>query len=200
MKFPKIIYIIWFPLTFLLLCITLLIYTNYNSKKLYTEYKQSNNEFVWSNYIYDKPLTKIYKLQDQDVRISALKEFLHSVSSPLEENSEYIVEQSDVWGLDYALIPAMAMQESQGCKKIPANSYNCWGYGIYGSNSIMFSSYKEAIARIAQTIKESYINGGLTNVTLVEDKWAPPSKGQWSFSVNYFIGKIKEYEKSHLGT
>lgn len=132
----------------------------------------------------------------EDIRIRVLRRFLSDYHSPLAEFSTILVSIADLWGLDYALIPAIAMQESGGCKKIPENSYNCWGYGIYGSKITRFASYPDAISQIAKTIKETYIKNGLTNVTLVEDKWVPPSRGQWSYSVNYFIGKIREYERN----
>ena len=132
----------------------------------------------------------------EDIRIQVLRRFLSEYSSPLADFSDVLVRQADLWGLDYALIPAIAMQESGGCKKIPPESHNCWGYGIYGSKITAFDSYSDAISQVAKTIKEAYIKNGLTNATLVEDKWVPPSRGQWSYSVNYFIGKIREYERN----
>ena len=87
------------------------------------------------------------------------------------------------------------MQESNGCNRIPYNSNNCWGYGIYGNNITYFNSYEEAIAQVSKIIKEAYIKKGLTNITLLEDRWAPSSNGLWSSSVNYFINLIKEVEK-----
>jgi len=130
-----------------------------------------------------------------DIRISSLRSFLKDYHSPLYEFSEEIVKQSDIYGLDYTLIPAISFQESQGCKIIPQDSYNCWGLGIYGNKVMRFSSYPEAIEKVARTIKEAYIKKGLTNATLVEDRWTPSSKGNWSYGVNFYIGKIKEYEK-----
>ncbi len=131
-----------------------------------------------------------------DIRVIALTKFLKKYDSPLTDISAYLVTQADRWGLDYALIPAISMQESLGCKIIPDNSYNCWGFGIYGSKITRFSSYEEAIAQVAKTIKETYIKNGLTNPTLLENIWAPQSTGQWSYAVNYFIGKIKDLEKN----
>lgn len=131
-----------------------------------------------------------------DVRILTLIRFFQDYQSPLIAEAKDLVRQADLWGIDYTLIPAISMQESQGCKKIPFDSYNCWGFGIYGTKTTKFSSYKQAIAQIAKTIKETYIRNGLTNVTLLEDRWAPQSRGQWSSAVNFFIGKIKEYEKN----
>ena len=132
----------------------------------------------------------------QDIRTMALRKFLQDYKSPLADYVEVLINQADTWGIDYTLIPAIAMQESGGCKKIPSDSYNCWGFGIYGTKITRFNSFPEAIGQVAKTIKEAYIKNGYTNATLVEDKWAPPSRGQWSYSVNFFISKIKEYERN----
>ena len=125
-----------------------------------------------------------------------MKKFFTDYKSPLASSVDQIIYQSDLYGLDYALIPAIAMQESGGCKAIPVNSYNCWGFGIYGNKQVDFTSFDEAVTKVAKTIKEAYIKRGLTNATLLEDRWTPSSRGQWSYSVNYFIGKIRDYEKN----
>jgi hypothetical protein len=161
---------------------------------------QHSNNFILSDYIIDKPQIRPVISPENDIRILALKKFFHEYNSILEFEAENFVKSADVWGLDYTLLPAIAMQESGGCKKIPVDSYNCWGFGIYGTKKTVFSSYNEGIETVAKTIKESYIKSGLTNATLVEDIWVPPSKGQWSYSVNFFIGKIKEYERLLSGT
>lgn len=131
-----------------------------------------------------------------DIRITVLQKFLKAYDSPLYPLASYLVNQADRWTLDYALIPAIAMQESGGCKVIPDNSYNCWGFGVYGTTVTRFSSYEEAISAVAKTIKETYIKNGLTNPTLLENVWAPQSTGQWSYAVNYFTGKIRDLEKN----
>lgn len=131
-----------------------------------------------------------------DARVAILKKFFSDYRSPLFDQAEEIVKQADLNGLDYALIPAIAMQESGGCKTIPYNSYNCWGFGIYGDKTTRFANYEEAIAKVTKTIKEAYIKRGLTNPTLLEDRWTPSSVGHWSYSVNFFIGKIRKYEKN----
>ncbi len=134
------------------------------------------------------------KNPQKDIRTFVLQKFFRTYNSPLENEADFIVKISDTWGLDYKIIPAISMQESGGCKKIPDNSFNCWGFGIYGKNSLSFTSYSEAISQVAKTIRESYYKDGLTNITLLEDRWNPSSTGQWSFGVNFFISKIKEIE------
>lgn len=134
------------------------------------------------------------KNPQKDIRTSVLQKFFRTYKSPLENEAEFLVKTSDAWGLDYKIIPAISMQESGGCKNIPDKSFNCWGLGIYGKNSLSFTSYSEAISKVAKTIRESYYKDGLTNMTLLEDRWNPSSTGQWSFGVNFFISKIKEIE------
>lgn len=180
--------LVWFPISSLLLITSLFLL--------------SGNKYNLNVYA-DKPLelplpTKPSLIQvtpSSDIRIIALEKFLTDQKSPLIPFTRVIIAQADRWGIDYAIVPAIAMQESNGCKRIPLNSNNCWGYGIYGNNITNFNSYEDAIARVSRTIKEAYIKKGLTNITLLEDRWAPSSNGLWSSSVNYFINLIKEVEK-----
>lgn len=137
---------------------------------------------------------------EKDIRILVLKEFFKTYNSPLYDHVEALVKQADIWGIDYALLPAIAMQESGGCKTIPPGSYNCWGFGIYGDNVVNFGSFENAVSNVAKTLKEAYIKKGLTNATLVEDRWTPSSGGNWSYSVNFFIGKIRGIESKIADT
>jgi len=183
----------WFLIYLLILIFS---YLYLNNKSLNKLYKEAKNLSI----INPTPVTPTIKKPIKDIRNIALTIFLNEYNSPLVNSVDELIKQADIWGIDYALIPAIAMQESEGCKRIPANSYNCWGFGIYGEKLTKFSSYEEAIAKIAKTIKETYIKNNLTNVTLLEDRWAPQSKGQWSSAVNFFIGKIRKYEKNNSNT
>lgn len=135
-----------------------------------------------------------------DIRIQALHKFFQPYNSPLQSQAEELVRQADSWGIPYTLIPAIAMQESGGCRVIPQDSYNCWGFGVYGAKVTRFNSYQEAVSTIAKKIKETYIKNGLVNPTLLEDVWAPQSNGIWSYAVNYFTSKIQEIEQNLTST
>lgn len=186
---------LWFPVTTVLLISSFIMLLGLPSNK-------SNASFdvapVYAQALYSENTTNLKKPHEYDpvdIRIQALSQFLESYKSPLSPYTETAVKIADRWGLDYALIPAIAMQESGGCKIIPIDSYNCWGFGIYGDKVTRFESYERAMNAVAKTIKETYIKNGLTNPTLLEDRWTPSSRGLWSYSVNYFIGKIKEIER-----
>lgn len=127
----------------------------------------------------------------KDKRIAVLKAFLRHYDSPLYDHAEFIVKISDEYTLDYRLIPAIAMQESTGCKFIPANSYNCWGWGIYGNTVTRFASYPEAIQTVAKGLKTHYIDKGLTTPERIMRKYTPSSTGSWSFGVNYFLEGVE---------
>lgn len=191
-----ILFSLWAPLNFCLLAVSLFILIKPHAATL----SLTPNKYVFAQelaQITPSPILAPSNISPQDdIRITALSKFLKKYDSPLIDVAPYLVTQADRWGLDYTLIPAISMQESLGCKIIPDNSYNCWGFGIYGSKITRFSSYEEAIDKVAKTIKETYIKNGLTNPTLLENIWTPQSTGQWSYAVNYFIGKIKDLEKN----
>lgn len=128
-----------------------------------------------------------------DHRSIALEKFFQEYNSPLGEVIAELLSAADVFGLDFALIPAIAMQESTGCKVIPVNSFNCWGYGIRGSKVVRFTSYAHGIRAVAKTLKETYINRGLTDPTLIERRWSTAEEGSWSGGVNFFVEKIHRY-------
>lgn len=122
-----------------------------------------------------------------DGRSANLKNFFRKYNSPLYDSADYIVYISDRYGFEYRLLPAIAMQESNLCRVIPENSFNCWGYGIYGNQVLRFSSYNEAIKTVAKDIKDNYIDKGLTTPEAVMSRYTPSSPGSWAKAVNHFI-------------
>lgn len=122
-----------------------------------------------------------------DGRIEKIRQFLANYESPLEPFAKNIVEAADKYGLDYRLIPAIAMQESNLCKIIPDNSFNCWGYGIYGKKVLRFNNYPEAINQVTKTLATKYKGKGLVTPDQIMTMWTPSSNGSWSFGVNQFM-------------
>jgi hypothetical protein len=127
----------------------------------------------------------------KDARIEIIRDFFLKYKSPLEPFSENIIESADKYSLDYRLLPAIAMQESNLCKKIIANSYNCWGFGIYGKKITKFGSYPEAIETVTKTLAKNYIAGGLSTPEEIMKKYTPSNTGAWADSVNYFMDALQ---------
>lgn len=147
-----------------------------------------------SPYYEALPVQRAYleqKAIGADARVVVLKEFFEKHNSPLTSHTEKFVEVADKHRLDYRLLPAIAMQESNLCKKIPTNSYNCWGFGIYGDNVIRFANYDEAIEAVAKGLSKNYISQGLTEPEQIMTKYTPGSDGSWAESVNFFMDSIQ---------
>ncbi len=130
------------------------------------------------------------QILSQDKRIENLKLFFNEYNSPLEPYAENIVNVSEKYGLDYRLLPAIAMQESNLCKKAPKDSYNCWGFGIYGKKVTKFSNYADAIEEISETLATEYKGNGLITPEEIMGKYAPSNNGAWASSVNFFINQL----------
>jgi hypothetical protein len=134
-------------------------------------------------------------IQDQiifeDARIEMVRQFFERYDSPLVPYASTVIESADVYNLDYRLIPAIAMQESNLCKKAPIDSNNCWGFGIYGTNVKTFDSYDEAIYAVTRTLALNYIADGLVTPYEIMTRYTPQSNGSWADSVEYFMKQLQ---------
>jgi len=154
-----------------------------NSTQLYNQFSQSSNIINT-----DEISTEI---ETNDARSANLRAFFRKYNSPLYDQAEYIIKVSDQNQFDYRLLPAIAMQESNLCKFIPENSYNCWGWGIYGTLVTRFDSYEEAIDTVSRGIKKEYIDKGLLTASAIMEKYTPPSTGSWANGVNHFLRMLE---------
>lgn len=135
--------------------------------------------------------TATIDVDTKDARVPALEEFFKRHKSPLEPYAKDIVTTADKYDIDYRLLPAIAMQESNLCKKIPKNSaHNCWGFGIYGKKRTGFESFPQAIEIVSKTLAHQYIGKGLSDPYEIMSKYTPGSNGSWAESVTYFMEHI----------
>lgn len=128
---------------------------------------------------------------ESDGRKEHVRQFLAQYNSPLEPYAGDIVDAADEYGLDFRLVPAIAMQESNLCKVIPHDSYNCWGFGIYGKTVTKFHDYKEAIYTVTKTLATKYKGRGLVTPEQIMTMYTPTSNGSWAFSVRHFMEKLQ---------
>ena len=138
----------------------------------------------------DRGSTTEVKVSASEARVDVLRQFLGRYGSPLEEYSKYIIEVSDRYSLDYRLLPAIAMQESTLCKKAPAGSYNCWGFGIYGGKVTRFTNFEEAIETIARTLSRDYHAQGLIEPVDIMSRYTPANTNDWAENVTYVMERI----------
>lgn len=128
-----------------------------------------------------------------DGRAAKLRRYLRSINSPLFDYADLLVEEADKYGYDYRLLVAIALQESTACRFIPENSYNCWGWGIYGDMVTRFSTYDEAIRTVSDGIKQNYLDKGLITTEQIMKKYTPGSNGSWAWAVRFFFQRLESY-------
>jgi len=131
-----------------------------------------------------------------DARPELIRQFLDSHNSPLEPYVDNIIEQSDEHVIDFRLITAIAMCESNLGKKIPEGSFNAWGYAIYTGQKkgVEFDGWKEAIAIMAKYLDKKYYQKGLINPEEIGPIYAPPSVGKdnsWAKCVRKFMEELE---------
>lgn len=126
-----------------------------------------------------------------DARPLLIKHYLTKYNSPLLPYADTIMETSAAYGFDYRWIVAIAQQESNLCKKIPENSYNCWGYGITSAGTLRFNDYETAIRSFGNYLKTEYFDKGLTTPETIMKKYCPPSDGSWAAGVKQFFSDIE---------
>lgn len=131
-------------------------------------------------------------LKTADARPEIIRQYLQKYNSPLEPYAELLVEVADENDFDYRWLVAIAQQESNLCKKIPVNSYNCWGWGIYGDKVTRFDSYEHAITSIAPQFKEKFLQGNFhADPYEVMATYTPPSEGSWANGVLQFFSELE---------
>lgn len=126
----------------------------------------------------------------QDARLVAVKNFFKKYHSDLLPFADEVINSADKYGLDFRLIPAIAMQESGGCKNAPKNSYNCWGFGIYAKKVTRFENYAQAIDTVTKTLAKQYKANGLETPEQIMTKYTPGSNGSWARGVNQFMNQL----------
>src|SRR3989344_1062629 len=134
----------------------------------------------------------VTSVKTADARAEILRQYLAHYNSVLEQYAGLIVEISDQNDFDFRWLVAIAMQESTLCKFIPENSYNCWGWGIYGDKVTRFDSYEDAIRRIAPQFKRIFLKDKhYKDPMQVMRTYTPPSDGSWAEGVLQFFDKLQ---------
>lgn len=140
-------------------------------------------------------------LESEDARPIIVANFLERHNSPLIPHEHYgriFVDIADRYGVDFRLLPAIAMQESNLCKRIPPGSHNCLGFGIHERGTLGFESYEANFDRAARELKKYYIDQGRTTPEEIMRKYTPSSNGSWAASVNQWMAEMR-YDDRALG-
>ena len=188
----------WFPLTFVLLLINLSLLVRYAvaapaGDKLSAVAPQ-DTAFQLAAPGTSQVLSA--SIVAADARVYLVETFLTDHNSPMAPYANLIVSEADRFGLDFTLVPAIAMCESNAGKRMPLKKeYNFAGIAVYtGRNQgKAFDSWEHAIRWVNQYIFDRYYAKGITELIEIEKKWAPPaveSGHSWSNCVESFQNDI----------
>jgi hypothetical protein len=139
-------------------------------------------------------------VQSDDARPVIVAEFLERHNSPMTPYDYYgqrLVEIADTYNLDFRLLPAIAMRESNLCKNTHSDApHNCLGFGIHSEGTLDFDSYEAGFERAAREIRAYYVDGGRITTEQVGAKYA--SSPTWADGVNQFMAEMR-YDDRALG-
>jgi len=131
------------------------------------------------------------KIIPADARPEIVKRFFKKYNSPLQNFAQNIVDAADKYDLDWRILPAIAIKESGGCRVIPQESYNCWGWGIHSKGTLKFNSYEEAIEKVSSGIRQEYLSKGFVSIEQIMKKYAHPASTTWAEDVLGYMSQMQ---------
>lgn len=139
-----------------------------------------------------------FSAESKDPRALKIENVFEKFKCPLAEKGEYIVRKADENSIPYWLVAAVSFQES-GCGKITpkvkgAETYNAWGYGVFGGYVKTFESWEDGIETLSKYFSKRFYSKGITDPCEIMKTYTPPSKGSWCAGVNYFGQMIENFE------
>lgn len=131
-------------------------------------------------------------INEEASQTEIVRQFMEKHNSPLEPYAPDLIAAAERYSLDFRLLPAIAMQESNLCKKIPVDSNNCWGWGIYGGKVTRFDNYPHAIETISKTLSTKYRERhGLVTPHEVGRLYNPSNTNNWAENVTHFMQEME---------
>ncbi len=138
-------------------------------------------------------------IESEDARELLLKSFIQKFqpTSPMLPHTKAFIDAADTYQIDYRLIPAIAMCESNLGSRIPSkDSFNAWGIAVYTGQQSgkMFNDWPHAIDWVGKYVREKYYNRSITDLVEIGAIWAPPSvakENSWATCVEGFMEQIR---------
>lgn len=193
-------------LIFAFACIVVFLFTTTVTLAIYTDQPNSKPDTQFSSTSIVKSPIDIYQssgetlvkmssdLGTADARPVIVDNFLAKNHSPMEGMGSAFVFEADRYGIDWKLLPAIAFQESSLGKTIPKGSYNPFGWAVYTGNKkgARFTSWQDAIEKVAAGIKERYISKGLTTPEAIMTRYTPGSDGSWAYAIHFAMDEMSQ--------
>lgn len=111
---------------------------------------------------------------------------------------EVFVREADKNKIPYWLVTAVSFQESGCGNKTPTKdgneSYNAYGWGVWGDNVRTFNNWEEGIVVVSKYMNDMFYSKGTTDLCTIMKTYTPPSNGSWCNGVAYFRDIIVNYQ------
>lgn len=125
-----------------------------------------------------------------DSRTEKVQSFFTNYDSLLANYAQNFVTAADAYGIDYRLLPSIAMQESIGCKREIPGTFNCFGWGITKKQTTHFENYADAIDSISRQLAKNYIGKGLNTPEEIQKVYNPSNTSDWISKVKFFMEQL----------
>ncbi|OGG07610.1 hypothetical protein A2699_02135 [Candidatus Gottesmanbacteria bacterium RIFCSPHIGHO2_01_FULL_43_15] len=194
--------IVWTPATLMSLILVSLLLLNYSRVKAGKSLlvMETRSMLPKNGYEFYAALPQVLgsfttAIAKEDARPEIIRQFLRKHDSPLEPFAPLMVEVADSENIDFRLIPAIGMCESNLGKKIPADSYNAWGYMVFTGQKqgASFTDWSEAIKVMAHFLSSKFYAQGLTTPEEMGPIYAPPSvntDNSWAKCTRKFMDEL----------
>lgn len=127
-------------------------------------------------------------------REAKLKAFLQKYNSPMTDNAGTFIRVADEYGIDYRLLPAISCLESGCGKQMPYQSYNAFGWGVYGGNYISFEDFDDAIETVGAGLNKGYFSKGANTVEKIAPIYNPPNPIEWGGNIRMYMNMIENMD------
>lgn len=160
--------------------------TEINRGKINLPYIENQEQVAVDHINNQKKMAKVHgvrlqKLTEQDRKVTRVRKFYQRWNSPMAANAQYIVEVSELFGLDYRLIPAISIVESSGGRYC-FRPYNAFGWGKQG-----FNNFNEAIYTVARGLAYGYKT---SNPNLIAPVYNPVTPDAWAAKVSGLMAQV----------
>lgn len=110
---------------------------------------------------------------------------------------DVFVSEAEKNDIPYWIVAAISFQESSCGKKTPKidgqETYNAWGWGVYGDNVEAFESWEEGIEVVSKYLSNRFFSQDVIEPCEIMQTYTPPSQGSWCNGVEYFQDEIHNY-------
>ena len=135
--------------------------------------------------------------QPVDNRAKILQDYLQANNSPLAPYAQTFITEADRNNIPWELLPAISGVESNFGVNIPPDSYNGWGFGIYGNNVLRFASWDDGITQVSYSLRTVYMNqDNAQNVYQIGYLYA--SDPIWADKVTNYISQIDAFAQTDI--